>query len=137
MALIPPEEAARRARAAIAYAGLTNLDASERAGLTLGTLNNIVSQARPSGGTLDNLLLIADACKVPRSFMEHGWSRDGLEERLTQLEDQVAALQREVTPRDAEKRALDAGRRQAERTHAPRPTGRTAKGARKPGSRDS
>lgn len=68
-----PVEAAARARAAIAYSGLSREDVAERSGLALALLSNITSRTRPSGGTLDRLFLVADACGVPRSFMERGW----------------------------------------------------------------
>jgi transcriptional regulator with XRE-family HTH domain len=107
--LIPPDEAARRARAAIAYAGLKNPEVAKRTGLKLGTLNNILSQTRPSGGSLDNLLKIARACDVPREFMEGGWSAvtaihhgsNNLSERMQslseELHERMERLERELS----------------------------------------
>jgi len=71
--LISPPEAARRVRAALAYAGTSHADISKATGITAGTLRNMTSHSRPSGGSLDRLYLIAEACGVPRWFMEHGF----------------------------------------------------------------
>jgi transcriptional regulator with XRE-family HTH domain len=115
--LIPPDEAARRARAAIAYAGLKNTEVARQTGLKLGTLNNILSQTRPSGGSLDNLLKIAAACDVPREFMEGGWSAltaihhgsNNLSERMQslseELHERMERLERELSQVLAERAA--------------------------------
>jgi transcriptional regulator with XRE-family HTH domain len=88
---IAPDEAARRARAAIAYAGLDYEEVCRRTGITEGTLRNIVSKTRPSGGSQPRLHKIAIACKVPPDFMDVGFEPlkrpvDDLTARLIELE---------------------------------------------------
>jgi transcriptional regulator with XRE-family HTH domain len=73
MVLVPPPEAARRVRAAMGYSGMTFPELAAKTGLKKDLLRNIASRTRPSGGTLDRLYVIADACRIPRQFMEHGW----------------------------------------------------------------
>lgn len=85
--LIAPAEAARRARAAMGYAGLDYDELAAKTGITVGTLRNITSRSRPQSGSIDRLYAVADACGVPRTFMDEGWSRyDGtVEGRLEEL----------------------------------------------------
>jgi len=93
--LIAPTEAARRTRAAIGYAGFDMKEVAGASGITIGTLNNIVSRTRPSGGTIERLWAIADACGVPRSFMEDGFTPDpprSPSEQLDDLQRQIAEL---------------------------------------------
>lgn len=90
MQLIAPQEAAKRARAAIAYAG-KDLDHLEvETGIKKGTLRNIISRTRPQGAKLERLYAIADACDVPRSFMDDGFAQpvnvEELNARLAKLE---------------------------------------------------
>lgn len=90
--LIAPVEAARRARAAIAYAGLEQDEAATQAGIPLGTLRNIVSKTRPSSGDIDRLYAIADACNVPRTFMDEGF---GAVDRWAEIEGRLRQLEAE------------------------------------------
>lgn len=73
----PPSEQLRlaaRVRAAIAYSGLRTDEIAQRTGDDLGvaTLRRITSISRPRGATLEELWRIADACQVPRSWLERG-----------------------------------------------------------------
>lgn len=79
-----PVEIARRANAVIAYSGLTHEELAKATGITLGTIRNIVSTTRPSGGNPENRLRVALACGVPALFMEVGF----------------APLEREITDAD-------------------------------------
>lgn len=100
--LIEPVDAARRARAAMAYAGLDAKEVAQLTNIGKATLDRITSRTNPQSGTIDRLWIIADACQVPRSFMEHGFaafspSAEGQpEERLVALEAQVRLLARRV-----------------------------------------
>lgn len=92
MRLLDPTEVARRTRAALAYAGLEQTDVIERAGISSATLARIVSKTKPRGASIEELWQIADACQIPRRFMEDGFEplRDeSLERRLAEIEDVV------------------------------------------------
>lgn len=97
--LIPPRAAAARARAAIAYAGLEHSDIEKKTGLDVAMVRRITSKASPRDGRLERLWAIADACDVPRAFMEQGF--DALAEaenaqRIEALASEVAALRLRV-----------------------------------------
>lgn len=95
--LVSPAEAARRARAAIAYAGLEDKEVAEATHIRPGTLRNILSRTRPSGGTPERLAAIASACKVPASFMEVGFAP--LERPMEDVERRVYELERDLDER--------------------------------------
>lgn len=108
MVLVAPDEAARRARAAIAYAGLEYDEVSTRTGIKEGTLRNIVSKTRPSGGSPERLHRIALACGIPPAFMDTGFAPltapiDDVTARLLELERSTGArleqLERSVKQR--------------------------------------
>jgi transcriptional regulator with XRE-family HTH domain len=115
VSLVDCEEAARRVRAAMAYAGLDQQQAVKASGIPISTLRRIVATKSPRGASMEELWAIADACRVPRWFMEEGFSRtanasDELEARVERIEvvlstglkaigvdiDQIPALQFKV-----------------------------------------
>jgi hypothetical protein len=118
--LIAREEAARRVRAAIGYAGFKERDVTERTSITPATLRRIVSLTDPRGATIEQLWEIAEACSVPRDFMEHGFSQpDGersIEERIATLEEIIKA---EVIPYAGEREAEEMERAMESRTADP------------------
>lgn len=70
--VIQPEEAARRVRAARAYAGMTRAQLAERGPLTDKQLKRLEDGKRLST-TREELLLLGEACGVPPEFMEVGF----------------------------------------------------------------
>lgn len=99
MVLIDPALVAARARAALAYAAINVRDSTKRVGIHSSTMTRIVSPSNPRGASLEELWAIADACKVPRSFMERGF--EALDEaetaaRLDQVADELATLRLRV-----------------------------------------
>ena len=94
--LIPPVDAARRARAAMAYAGLDAKDVAQATDIGKATLDRITSRTNPQNGTIDRLWTIADACQVPRSFMEHGFATEPAIEAPADLAGRLASLEAEV-----------------------------------------
>jgi transcriptional regulator with XRE-family HTH domain len=95
--LIPGSETARRVRAAIAYSGLEQVEIIERTGMRMPTLRRIVARADPRAASLEELYAIADACGVPRVFMEEGFaplvaSATALEQRVDELARQLSAV---------------------------------------------
>lgn len=82
MALIDPDEAARRVRAARAYAGLTRAQLAAKLPLTAKQIKDIEVGGRPSTSRED-LRAIARACQVPPDFLLVGWlGRQRLEESI-------------------------------------------------------
>lgn len=106
--LIPPQELARRVRAAIAYAGLDVAEIAQRTGIKAGTVRNIASDSRPSGGTPPRIAAIVAACDgVPASFMTVGFDplRTPIDDTQRDLyvlradvERRLAALESALTP---------------------------------------
>ncbi len=86
-----PDESARRARAAIAFSGLDYREIEKATGFSDPTLRRITSRKSPRRTSLEELWAIADACGVPRSFMEEGFAEGGPapEERLEAVEHQL------------------------------------------------
>lgn len=76
MQLVDSREAALRTRAAIAYSGKEQSEIAELSGIPLYTIRRIVSLANPRGAPIEELWLIADACTIPRWFMEAGFDVD-------------------------------------------------------------
>jgi len=66
------EERAARARAARAYAGLRQPAIAEALGVSNVTVKRMESAAKDI--TIDELHVIADACGVPREFMDAGFA---------------------------------------------------------------
>lgn len=97
---LDPVEIARRVSAAIAYSGLTHDQVANATGIKLGTIRNITSITRPSGGHPENLLRIAHACGVPALFMEVGFTP--LEREITDTEQFVLQEVRRLAVRLAE-----------------------------------
>jgi hypothetical protein len=93
--LIAASETARRARAAIAYSGLEQGEVIERTGIRLPTLRRIVARTDPRAASLEELYAIADACGVPRLFMEEGFGP--MATRSPSLEDRISELDRRLT----------------------------------------
>jgi transcriptional regulator with XRE-family HTH domain len=88
-----PEERTRRARAIWAYSMLTQVELAERASIAPRTLANYLEKNKPAP-PLTQLYKIADACGVPRTFMEEGFSvpvsdDDG---RVLELEERLDAV---------------------------------------------
>lgn len=133
---IPPAEQAARIRAALGYSGKEAEELADALGVSYATLRRRKTLVSPTGAkSMEELYDIADACGVPRQFMEEGFGHDerrdqsledrlaALEqgqERLTQtLEDRLAALEDDVANRveQALQQATDSapstGRRQA------------------------
>lgn len=85
------EVTAPRVRAALAYGGFEYREAAAETGLSYDTIKRLAAKKNPRGASTDELWAIADACGVPRAFMEHGFAtdKDGrtVEERLEALED--------------------------------------------------
>lgn len=75
MRLIDASAAASRARAAIAFANIRHADLAARTGISVPTLRRIVSADTPRGASIEELWAIADATRVPRAFMEHGFTQ--------------------------------------------------------------
>jgi transcriptional regulator with XRE-family HTH domain len=93
MVLLPPAEAARRARSAIAYSGLEHHEIAAKTGLDVSKIRRIASRTKPRGASLEELWEIADACGVPRSFMEEGFSEAAsADERVEELERDLGAV---------------------------------------------
>jgi transcriptional regulator with XRE-family HTH domain len=91
--LPPGPEVAARARAALAYADIDVKDSAERVGISSATMQRIVSPTSPRGvRTVEELWMIADACGVPRSFMEAGFEQANGDDRLASLEAQITEL---------------------------------------------
>jgi uncharacterized small protein (DUF1192 family) len=107
--LIPPKAAHERARAAWAFSLLNQDELAERAGIHHDTLRKMLGR-KPTEKSwpLEDLYKIADACAVPRAFMDDGFSRletnpvEELRGELSALRDRVDELQAEVQVLDAE-----------------------------------
>lgn len=69
-----PQQIAARVRAALAYAGLRyeDVDAKTDDRMTAAKLRRITSSTNPRGASMDELWMIADACGVPRTWLEVG-----------------------------------------------------------------
>lgn len=95
MVLIDPEEAARRVRAALAYADIDVKASPAATGISYATMQRIVSPTSPRGATIEQLWAIADACDVPRRFMEHGFTSsdvpEDIESQLSEIRDVLVA----------------------------------------------
>ena len=57
----------------MAYAALSYDELAARTRIGESTLRRIASPTKPRGATLDEQWLIADACNVPRRWLEHEW----------------------------------------------------------------
>lgn len=94
-----PKDAARRVRAALAYAGIDVKDTDTKVGISAATMARIVSQAKPRGfqkaGELER---VAVACEVPEDFLRHGWAlvEPDVSGRLATLESQMQAVLRQL-----------------------------------------
>lgn len=97
MFLLEPAEAARRTRAALAYANIDVKESKKRIGISSPTMARIVSPTSPRGfRSIEEAWLIADRCEVPREFMEHGFAYDtanGSDARITKLEIRLGELE--------------------------------------------
>lgn len=102
--LVDASEAAARVRAALGYANLTVKQAPREqrlkdANITYATLTRIVSATNPRGADIEELWAVADACDIPRRFMERGFDElreAGQAERIETLANDLAALRRRV-----------------------------------------
>lgn len=111
--LIDPEIARRRARAAMEYRGLSWRELARRSGLSPDTVRRIVSPSSPRGFySSDERDAIADACEVPRWFLERGF--DGqtsngdsdLAAQVTRLRGAVAGMSADILRHTQELQAL-------------------------------
>lgn len=135
------QRVAARVRAAIAYCGLRLDDVGQRSGVGAPKLRRITSASNPRGATPLEMWAIADACGVPRAWLELGeWSETGsglpaprpeqtypfgagdLEDRLEIIERYVYALLRleEDRGQPLPDVSID-GARHARERHLPRP----------------
>lgn len=90
-------------RAARAYANLKQPELAKASGVGYATIKRIENEQRPP--MLEELRAIADACDVPRPFLEHGFGtpddQDGeTDRRVVRLEQLV----RELDPADTRTR---------------------------------
>src|SRR4051794_19514722 len=67
-----PHRTAARVRAAIAYSGKGHDEIGRATGLGIGKVRRIASPANPRGASVLELWSIADACGVPRAWLEVG-----------------------------------------------------------------
>lgn len=79
------------------YAGFKDADLLQRTNISPATLRRLVSLTHPRGAEIETLWQVADACSIPRSFMEFGFSiyddaERSLAERLDRLEKAVSRL---------------------------------------------
>lgn len=121
MDLIDPAKTAARARAAAAYSGLEHAEIVARAkAVKRDALPRILSKTNPRGASREEREALADACGVPRWFMEEGFATPSvasLEERIEGLEASVKRLLDEADARAVEQAVkegarADAGKRQ-------------------------
>jgi transcriptional regulator with XRE-family HTH domain len=97
--LIDPRHAAARARAAIGYAGLNHAEVEKRTGLDVAMIRRITAKKNPRDARIERLWAIADACDVPRGFMERGFealAEAELAEKVEQMALDLEALRQRV-----------------------------------------
>jgi transcriptional regulator with XRE-family HTH domain len=92
-------------RAARAYADLKQPELAAKTGIGVETVKRIEAGTGGRVPSLEERQLIADACDVPRDFLDHGFPVESqttpIERRLSTLEAQVRALRE---PPDTERR---------------------------------
>lgn len=99
MPLPSPETVAARTRAALAYANIKLTDKGEPVSvgaISQPTMARIISPTNPRGvKSLEELWAIADACGVPRAFMEEGFSEPAAadDSRVAGLERKMEAVE--------------------------------------------
>lgn len=88
-----------RVRAAWAYSGLSQEELAERVGINVRTLEGYLRKSRANTPTLDDAFAIADACWVPRWFIEEGFGEEeaDMRERLVAVETAFKELDKEMT----------------------------------------
>lgn len=91
-------ELTARVRAAWGYSGLTYRELAERTAINEATLRGYLRKSKPNAPSVGDAFRIADACGVPRSFMEQGFREDAPapEERLEAVEHQMQTISRQV-----------------------------------------
>jgi hypothetical protein len=82
-----PVEIAARVRAAEAYAGFEHSELAKESGIGVATIQRMGSPTNSRTADLDERQRIADACKVPRQFMEEGFAALESDDRLANVED--------------------------------------------------
>lgn len=87
-----PTEIAARVRAAEAYAGYDRAVLEKRSGIGRATLQRMGSPGNPRTAGLEERQRIADACNVPRVFMEEGFAALHDSDRFSELEERVRFL---------------------------------------------
>jgi hypothetical protein len=97
MELIAAEKVAARVRAALAYANIDVNKSDTLIGIGRSTMARIVSPSKPRGASIEELWRIADACGVPRSFMERGFDTPSevpadVTKRLERIEEAVGQI---------------------------------------------
>jgi transcriptional regulator with XRE-family HTH domain len=83
---------AARIRAARAYADLSQADFATELGVSVVTIKRMERGTRET--SLDDLHRLADLCKVPRRYMEDGWS--ALNDEASIVVDQLDELRRSL-----------------------------------------
>jgi transcriptional regulator with XRE-family HTH domain len=88
---VDAETATPRARAALAYSGLTQEQLADRIGMKRHTLRGFLGPANKADLDIGLLYKIAEATGVPRRFMDEGFEPDAAD-RLADLERTVSDL---------------------------------------------
>jgi transcriptional regulator with XRE-family HTH domain len=112
-------EIKRRVRAAWTYSGLSQSELAKKAGIKSRTLGGYLATSRPQIPDYETRARIAEACDVPPSFLEEGFSsgeQDDPAARLEALEDRLAEIPRLRATVDALVSVMD--RQLAERVRA-------------------
>ena len=88
-----PGEIKKRVRVAWTYSGLSQPELAKRTGIKVRTLGGYLAESKPQIPDYETRARIADACGVPRSFMEEGFSESAsADDRVAELEAQMAAV---------------------------------------------
>jgi hypothetical protein len=122
-----PEEAARRLRAAIAYAGMSQPDAARVIGKGLSTLARTLDAkgGELRAATWDEVWKIADACGLPRAWFTADLTR--LQEIVPDGQPRFANDSGSFRPSAAQMREAQELRREAQRSRARQPASRRTK----------
>jgi transcriptional regulator with XRE-family HTH domain len=93
---MPPSrerEVKRNARTAWTYSGLTQPALAAKIGIKSRTLGGYLAASKPQVPDYETRLKIAEACGVPPSFMEEGFSEPvTADERVEELERDLGAV---------------------------------------------
>ncbi len=99
---VKAEIATPRARAAWSFSGKSQQQLAQETGLTYGRIRALLATSNTTEVALDELHKIADACGVPRAFMENGFGESAgvvtpadLDALRAELSAQISALRRD------------------------------------------